>query len=264
MPEFEHDGWRLAYDDSGGGPAVLLIHGLLMDRTMFDAQVEALADRYRMVRPDLRGHGESEHRAETYDQWDLMEDDVALLDHLGIERAVWGGVSQGGFQSLRAALKHPDRVAGLVLIDSQAGPEDEARAPMYEASAQVAMESGWNEDLLGIAASILIGASASDEVRQHWIGRWLAQDTSDALQVIQSVTRRDDIRNRLPEIHAPAIVIHGTEDVAIDMDRARGLAEGLGGPADFLTVDAGHSSTVEQPDAVTAAIEGFLERVWPV
>jgi pimeloyl-ACP methyl ester carboxylesterase len=263
MPEFEHDGWRLAYGDDGSGPAVLLIHGVLMDRTMFDAQVEALSNRYRVIRPDLRGHGESEHRSEPYDQWDLMEDDVALLDHLGIERAVWGGVSQGGFQSLRAALRHPDRVAGLVLIDTQAGPEDETRAPMYEASAQVAVESGWNEDLLGIAASMLIGASATDELRQHWIDRWLAQDTSDALRVIQSVTRRDDITDRLSEIDAPAIVIHGTEDVAIDMDRARGLADGLGGPMDFLTVEAGHSSTVEQPDAVSAAIEGFLERVWP-
>ncbi|MFL5797469.1 MAG: alpha/beta fold hydrolase [Actinomycetota bacterium] len=263
MPDFERDGWRLAYDDQGTGPAVLFIHGLLMDRTMFDAQAEALANRYRVVLPDLRGHGESEHGGEPYDQWDLMEDDVALLDHLGIERAVWGGVSQGGFQSLRASLKHPDRVAGLVLIDTQAGPEDETRAPMYEASAQVAVESGWNEDLLGIAASILIGASASDAVRQHWIARWLAQDTSDALQVIQSVTRRDDITDRLPEIQAPAIVIHGTEDVAIDMDRARELADGLAGPTEFVTVDAGHSSTVEQQDAVTAAIEGFLERVWP-
>ncbi len=263
MPEFEHDGWRLAYDDHGSGPAVLLIHGVLMDRTMFDAQMEALANRYRVVRPDLRGHGESEHRAEPYDQWELMEDDVALLDHLGIERAVWGGVSQGGFQSLRAALRHPDRVAGLVLIDTQAGPEDETRAPMYEASAQVAAESGWNEDLLRIAASMLIGASASDDLRRHWMDRWSAQDTSDALQVLHAVTRRDDVTDRLPEIRVPAIIIHGTEDVSIEMDLARALADGLGGPVDFVTVEAGRSSTVEQPDAVTAAIEGFLERVWP-
>src|SRR5213080_2128749 len=167
MPQFEGTGWKLIYEDTGGdGPPILLIHGLLMDWTMFEPQIEALRDRYRVITPDLRGHGSSEHRAEDYTQWDLMEDHVALLDSLGIERAMWGGVSQGGFQSLRAALRHPDRVAGLILIDTQAGSEDETRAPMYEASAQVAVESGWNEDLLCIADSIPIGASASDAVRQ--------------------------------------------------------------------------------------------------
>ena len=114
---FDRDGWSLAYEDIGSGPVVLLVHGLLMDRTMFASQVDSLADRYRVITPDLRGHGESEHRAQAYTQWDLMEDHVALLDHLGVERAVWGGVSQGGFQTLRAALRHPDRVAGLILIE---------------------------------------------------------------------------------------------------------------------------------------------------
>ena len=94
---FDHDGWTLAYEDGGSGPAVLLVHGLLMDRTMFSEQMEALADRYRVITPDLRGHGESEHRAQPYTQWDLMEDHIALLDDLGVHRAVWGGVSQGAF-----------------------------------------------------------------------------------------------------------------------------------------------------------------------
>ena len=264
MPEFEHDGWRLAYEDRGEGPAVLLVHGVLMDRTMFDPQVEALADRWRFVTPDLRGHGESEHRRAGYTQWDLMEDHVALLDHLGIDRAVWGGVSQGGFQSLRAALRHPDRVAGLVLIDSQAGPEDPNRAPMYEASAAVAAESGWNEDILGIAAQMIIGANAPDELKRHWIERWSTQDTSDAVEVIEVVTRRDDVTDRLDEIEAPAVVIHGEDDIAIEMDLARTLADGLPGLVELVTVPAaGHSSTVENPQPVTSAIERFLQKVWP-
>src|SRR5438477_527330 len=126
MPEITRGGWKLFYEDTGGdGPPIVLIHGLLMDGTMFALQVEALRDRYRIVTPDLRGHGRSSHRAEEYTQWDMMEDHVALLDSLGIDGAVWGGVSQGGFQSLRAALRHPERVAGLILIDTQAGAEDE-------------------------------------------------------------------------------------------------------------------------------------------
>jgi pimeloyl-ACP methyl ester carboxylesterase len=264
VPEFEHDGWRLAYDDRGDGPAVLLVHGVLFDATQFDPQVEALAGRHRMVTPDLRGHGRSEHRRAPYDQWDLMEDHVALLDHLDIDRAVWGGVSQGGFQSLRAALKHPERVAGLLLIDTQAGPEDETRAPMFEASAQVAADSGWNEDLLGIATTFLFGESAGDELKQHWIGRWMAQDTSDAVELMQVVTRREDISDRMAEITVPAIVIHGEEDVSIEMHKARAMADGLAGEVEFVTVPgAGHSSTIERPAEVTAAVDGFLQRTWP-
>jgi len=264
MDEFEHEGWRLAYEDRGDGPPVLLVHGVLMDRTMFDPQVEALADRWRFVTPDLRGHGESEHRRARSTQWDLMEDHVALLDHLGIDRAVGGGVSQGGFQSLRAALRHPERVAGLVLIDSQAGPEDPNRAPMYEASAAVAAKSGWNEDILGIAAQMIIGANASEDLKRHWIARWSAQDTSDAVEFIEAVTRREDITDRLGEIEAPAIVIHGEDDIAIEMVLARTLADGLQGLAEFVTVpSAGHSSTVENPEPITAAIERFLQKAWP-
>jgi pimeloyl-ACP methyl ester carboxylesterase len=264
VSEFEHDGWRLAYEVRGIGPAVILIHGLLFDGSQFEPQVEALADRYRVVTPDLRAHGRSDHRRAGYDQWDLMADHVALLDHLEIDRAVWGGVSQGGFQSMRAALKHPDRVTGLVLIDTQAGPEDELRAPMFEASAQVAAESGWNEDLLGIATTFLFGESAGVELKRHWIDRWMQQETFDAVEVMHAVTRRDAIADRLGEITAPAVVVHGLEDVAIEIEKARAMADGLAGEVEFVEVPgAGHSSTVERPDEVTAAVERFLQRTWP-
>jgi pimeloyl-ACP methyl ester carboxylesterase len=265
MPELDRDGWVLFYEDSGGdGPPVLLIHGLLMDSTMFAPQVEALVDRYRLITPDLRGHGRSRHRAEDYTQWDLMEDHVALLDTLGIDRAMWGGVSQGGFQSLRAALRHPDRVAGLVLIDTQAGSEDEHRAPMYEAFAEVVSTEGWSEHILESSCISMFGTSASEELKRHWMDRWSAQETFDARQSLWSVTRREDITDRLGEIGQPAIVIHGEEDAAIDMDRAEQLANGLPNLVELVKVPAaGHSSTVEQPELLTEAIDRFLQKVYP-
>jgi pimeloyl-ACP methyl ester carboxylesterase len=265
MPQHERDGWRLAYDDTGGdGPPVLLIHGLLMDRTMFDPQVEALRDRYRLITPDLRGHGESSHRAELHTQWDLMEDHMTLLDELGIDRAMWGGVSQGGFQSLRAALRHPDRVAGLILIDTQAGPEDENRKPMYEAFAEVVASSGWNDAILESSCVSMFGTSASDELKRHWMARWAAQETADAREVMHAVSRREALIDRLAEIQQPAVVIHGEEDAAIEMERAELLADGLPSLIELVKVPgAGHSSTVEQPEALTEAIERFLQKVYP-
>lgn len=264
MPEFEHEGWKLHYEDVGEGPRVLLIHGLLFDERQFAPQVEALRDRYRVITPDCRNHGRSEFREAEYTQWDLMEDQIALLDHLGVDQAVWGGVSMGGFQSLRATLKHPERVTGLILIDSQAGAENPEQGPMYESAAEVARESGWTPDISQLAGAMLFGASATDEVKQPWFDWWEQQPTFAAPSLIQAVTRRDPVTDHLGEIEAPAVVIHGEEDVAIPMERAEQLADGLRNLVEFVRVpSAGHSSTVEQPEPVTAAIERFLDKVAP-
>jgi pimeloyl-ACP methyl ester carboxylesterase len=264
MPETTLNGWRIHYEEAGSGPPVFLVHGLLMDHTMFEHQVASLKDRYRVVTPDLRNHGESEKKAEDHTQWDCMEDHIALCDELGIDRAVFGGVSQGGFQSLRAALKHSDRVEGLVLIDTQAGPEDKVRAPMYEAFAQVVAEHGWNEDILISATNSMFGESASEELKRHWMKRWEKYIGAEAPHTMGCVSRREDITDRLGEIQTPAIVIHGEEDVAIEMSKAEELAEGLPNLVEFVKVPhAGHSSTVEQPEALTEAVERFLEKVWP-
>ncbi len=187
---------------------------------------------------------------------------MALLEHLGIGRGVWGGVSMGGFQSLRAALTHPDSVGGLILIDTQAGAENPDLSPMYEAAAAVAMESGWNEDISDLAAGILFGASATEEVRAPWMDWWKAQPTHSAGALIRAVTRREDITDRLGAIAAPAVVIHGEEDAAIPMERAEALAAGLPEIIEFARIPkAGHSSTLEQPAAVTAVLERFLGSV---
>jgi 3-oxoadipate enol-lactonase len=264
VTEFEHDGWRLAYQEAGDGPPVLLIHGLLFDSRQFEPQVAALRDRWRIVTPDCRNHGRSEFRAEAYTQWDLMEDQVALLDHLGIDRAVWGGVSMGGFQSLRAALRHPDRVAGLVLIDSQAGAESPDLAPMYEAAGDLAADNGWTEDTANLATAVLFGASTTEGLKREWVEWWQSVPTHSSRELLQAVTRRDDITDRLGEIDAPALVIHGEEDAAIPMERAEAVAEGLPNAVELVRIArAGHSSTLEQPEAVTEAIEWFLSKVWP-
>lgn len=264
MPHITLNGWKIHYEEAGQGPPILLVHGILMDRTMFEAQAASLRDRYRVITPDLRGHGESEKRAEDHTQWDMMEDHLALCDHLGNERAVFGGQSQGGFQSLRLALKYPERLAGLILIDTQAGMEDEVRAPMYEAMAEVVASDGWNETLLESVAMTMFGDSASPAVRQHWIKRWEAQPTHAARESLFAVTRREDVTPRLSEITAPAIVIHGEEDVAINMESAEELAQRLPNLVEFVKIPrAGHCAPVEQPEAVTEAIERFLEKVYP-
>jgi len=110
----------------------------------------------------------------------------------------------------------------------------------------------------------MFGTSAPEELKEHWKKRWAAQETFDARQYMWAVSRREDITDRLKEIEQAAVVIHGEEDASIDMERAEQLADGLPNLVEFVKVPhAGHSSTVEQPDAVTEAVERFLQKVYP-
>src|ERR1700728_1622672 len=156
MPTAAINGIQVSYTDSGGdGPAVVLSHGYLMDASMFDAQVAALAPEYRVITWDQRGHGGTPAPG-PFSYWDSASDVLALLDHLGIEQAVLGGMSQGGFLSLRAALLAPQRVLGLVLIDSQGGTEEEANRPGYEQLHQAWLDHGPGA-VQEIVAAIILG-----------------------------------------------------------------------------------------------------------
>src|SRR5271169_511678 len=167
MPFAEVNGQRIRFDDSGGdGSAVILSHGFLMDREMFAAQIVALAPEFRVISWDERGFGKTEFDGEPFTYWDSARDCLGLLDHLGIERAVLGGMSQGGFVSLRAALLAPGRVRGLVLLDTQAGLEDPASVPLYRDMLDSWVDGGPTPELADVAASIIIGEPA---VSQPWM-----------------------------------------------------------------------------------------------
>src|SRR5215469_16926930 len=131
MPMASINGVTLSYTDTGDDAPVVFSHGYLMDLSMFDPQVAALAPEYRVITWDQRGFGGTRATG-AFTYWDSAADVLGLLDHLGIDQAVLAGMSQGGFLSLRAALLAPQRVRALVLIDSQAGQEDPAVAPAYE------------------------------------------------------------------------------------------------------------------------------------
>src|SRR5262245_30512675 len=110
MPFAQINGQRIHFEDSGGsGPPVILAHGFLMDQSMCDPQVKALKGEFRVIRWDERCFGQTEEDGRPFSYWDSAADCVGLLDHLGIERAIIGGMSQGGYLSLRAALAHPKR-----------------------------------------------------------------------------------------------------------------------------------------------------------
>lgn len=259
MPLAEVNGARIAYDDTGGdGPPVILAHGFLMDRTMFDPQVEALRDRYRVITWDERGFGETTSSG-PFTYWDSAADCLALMDHLGIDRAVVGGMSQGGFISLRVALTAPDRVRGLILLDTQAGTEDPEVIPLYQAMVDQWLADGPSDELAATVAGIILG---EPELSAHWAAIWQSRPKEGMAEPSATLLTRDTVEDRLGEIPHPALVVHGTADVAIGVDTAEELAAGLSGADGVVLVEGGtHAANLTHPDEVNAAILAFLAQL---
>ncbi len=260
MATFDHAGARIFFEDSGGdGPPILWSHGFLMDHMMFDPQVRDLPG-YRHIRWDERGFGRTESD-QPFSYWDSADDAVALLDHLGIDQAVFAGMSQGGFLSLRAALAHPDRVRALILIDTQSGTEDPENMESYRGMVE-AVAHGDDETRSGvfdIVAGLIIGDPAVEPV---WKAKWMADEPSRILHPGAALLERDDITARLGEITCPALIVHGTADTAIPIDKAELLRAELPDCRDLVPIDgAAHAANLTHPDEVNPHIQRFLEAI---
>ena len=256
MPVAEVNGQSINYVDSGGdGPAVIWSHGFLMDHTMFDPQVAALSGEYRCIAWDERGFGATPATA-PFTYWDSADDAVALLDHLGVEQAVFAGMSQGGFLSMRAALAHPDRVRALVLIDTQAGTEEDEVIPQYEG-----MLTHWlGDEPLGDIGEIVAGLILGDaDLSATWIPIWETRRPEMTEHPGTCLLTRDDITGRLGEITCPALVIHGDADAAIPLEKGQVLVDQIGGPTSLVVMPGGsHAANMTHPTETNEAIASFL------
>lgn len=255
----EINGQRIGYSDGGGdGPAVIFSHGFLMDRTMFDHQVAALASSYRCITWDERCFGETV-TDQSFTYWDSADDAVALLDHLDVDEAVFVGMSQGGFLSLRAALAHPGKVTGLCLIDSQSGQEAPEATPGYEA-----MLAHWTSDEpLGdvgtFVASLILG---EPNLMETWLEIWAARDRSTIALAGEALLGRDDITDRLADIACPVLSIHGEADQAIDISLAESLQQAVQDGRGLVRVPgAAHAPNMSHPEIVNPALASFLADV---
>jgi len=264
MPNAAVNGTEISYADTGGdGPVVVLSHGILMDQSMFAPQVEALAPEFRVITWDQRGHGRDQRghggtpARGPFSYWDSARDLLGLLDHAGVQRAVLGGMSQGGFVSLRAALLAPDRVRALILIDTQAGLEDPAVAGAYEQLHEVWREQGPGP-VQDVVSSIIMGPGQWDD----WYAKWAAAGLEDVTPAFRCLMDRDDITGRLGEIDCPALIVHGSADAAIPLAKAEELRDRLGGPVRLAVIDGGtHASNVSHPVEVSAEMLAFLRNL---
>lgn len=249
------NGVDIAFFDSGGNlPAIILSHGFLMDHSMFDAQVAALKDSYRVVTWDERGFGGTKAVGD-FSYWDSAKDVLGLMDHLGIDSAVIGGMSQGGFLSLRVALLAPQRVRALVLIDTQSGTEAPETVEPYNQ-----LHAAWVAHGATAVQDVIAGIILGPGTWTDWYAKWAQLEPEQFTYAFQCLMHRDDITSRLGEIQCPSLIIHGTEDVAIPLAKAEVLRDGLGGPTHLVTIDDGpHAANMTHPEPVNKAIAEFLQ-----
>lgn len=249
--------------DVGEGPPVVLCHGTLMDRTMFRPQLEALADDYRVVAYDTRAR--TDQYDDSYDLYDLADDCAALMDAKGIDSCVLGGMSMGGFMSLRFASRYPERVDGLILIDTTAGPHQEHEIQQYREMIETTRDAGEvPEGLADLVKHILFGDTTIEEnpdLVAGWVDRWLTYPADAVYYEVDSWLERPDYTDQLDDINVPALVIHGAEDAALGLSRSDSLVERLDARR-VVVSDAGHSSNLENPEPVNEAIREFLEGIY--
>lgn len=247
-------GQPVSYVDHGGdGPAVVLLHSYLMDVSMWAPQVAAFGDRYRLIAIDERGHGETPVNA-PFDYWDVARDALAVLDGLGIGSAAVIGTSQGGFVALRMALLAPERVTALAVLGTSGEPEDEQIADAYQQLAEVWIAQG-PETVIEAVAKICLG----DYDPAEWTPKWSAVEPERLRLIMDALVGREGVLDRAGEIDAPALVLHGTADLAYPVAKAEALVAALPKAEPLVLVEGGaHFLSLTHAADVNPHLERFL------
>lgn len=252
----ELNGQGIYFEDSGGsGRPIILAHGFLMDSRMFDPQVAALAPEFRVIRWDARGFGRTRWDGKPFSLWDSAADCIALLDHLGIDKAVVGGMSQGGYCALRIALRYPERVKALVLMSTRGTNDAEETKAGYLQAAQVWGSVGPEPIIQALSGPIL----GDQRHFATWQERWRQVPAASYMAATRNLVDRDDISGRLKEIRCPAIVFHGLEDTGIPPSDGEFLHKTLPGSVRFVGVPgATHAASLTHPEVVNPPLLEFL------
>jgi pimeloyl-ACP methyl ester carboxylesterase len=255
------NGITLAYGDRGKGLPLVLIHGFPLCRKMWRPQAEALAKAgCRVITPDLRGFGESSLASGTASMAIYADDVVALMDHLGIDKAVVGGMSMGGYVLLNLLERYPDRVAAPIFICTKAGGDDEAGKARRTALAEACRLQGSLpvadafHNLLFSPATLAENNELVDEV----FGWMRKTDPLGAANGLIAMRERKDCVPLLGSISQPALVIGADQDQAIPVENSRIIAEGLPDAELCILHGGGHMVNLEQPVGFTEAILEFL------
>ena len=262
MALIQHQGLSISFEDIGDGRPVVLGHSFLCSGTMWREQVPALAQTHRVLNLDLRGHGNSSEVTQSFSIYDAVSDVVAVLDAAGIEKAIWCGLSFGGMVALRAALTCPERVEGLILMDTDAGAEHPYRKLRNHVMGRGARLLGVGPFLTPIVR-LMFGATTRRQnpaLVREWKGEFSRVHLPSILRCLEALMKRDSLLARLPQISVPSLVLVGEEDRSLPPLLSRRIHALLPDSELVQIPAAGHLSALERPDLVNEAVLDFLGR----
>jgi pimeloyl-ACP methyl ester carboxylesterase len=250
MAKIDRNGVNIYYEVHGKGPPLILTHGYSSTSQMWNDQIGALSERYRLILWDMRGHGQSDYPDDpnAYSEAATVGDIAALLDEVGAERAIVGGLSLGGYMSLAFYRAHRIRVSALLIIDTGPGfKKDEAR----EAWNKRAHDTAARLDREGLAMLQSQGRERASVTHRDATG--LAHAARGML------TQRDArVIELLPDVKVPSLIVVGADDTPF-LAAADYMAAKIPGAKKVVIPAAGHAVNIDQPQAFIAAVLPFLD-----
>lgn len=249
MPSFSNADVQLYYEVHGSGPAILLTHGFSATSQMWQGQIEALSKEHTLIVWDMRGHGRSDAPPDdtAYTEALTVQDMAGLLDHLGFDKAVIGGLSLGGYMSLAFHAEHRERTQALLVIDTGPGyKRDDSRAA-WNASA---IDRAADIERLGMQA--LTGGSPERARSEH-------QNLDGIVRAARGMLTQHGphVIESLPDVSVPTIVVAGADDQPF-LAATDYMAKKIPGASKVIIPNAGHAVNIDQPAASNDSIVAFL------
>lgn len=273
MPYAINKGVKIYYEEKGAGLPVILSHSFFCSTKMWRLQFEELSKYHRVINVDIRGHGKSDKsngKNSEFDLYTLVEDNLAVLDSLGIEKAVWAGLSIVGMISLRACLNYPERVIGLVLVDTDADKETFFNRFKYLTLVNsFKMLTKDPENLPGllrktiaiVVSKEMFGKTCFKQnfvLVREWRDEFARNHMPSMIDFMNVLCCRDSVVSRLHEIEGPVWIIVGQEDRALPPRCSEKLYDGIVGSGLTVLPGCGHLSSLENPEKTNQTLLDFL------
>ena len=255
METFTLERNNIRFNRRGKGEPLVLIHGYPLDHTIWEEVVPLLEQKFDLIIPDLCGFGESDIIKTEPSMADYAGDIERLLDHLKIKKAIIGGHSMGGYVTLSFAHEFPDRVSGLAMISTQTAADAQDRKEARRATAKQVLEKG-----IGVIIDSMVPKLSNNRIVQEYVRQVITrQKPYGIINALNAMADRPDSTELFKSFKFPVVIVHGTADELIPVDRAREMKAALPSAYYYELPGLGHMAMMEDPTKFANVINHLIE-----
>ncbi|EFC6691054.1 alpha/beta hydrolase [Escherichia coli] len=255
---------NFTFTDSGytetnkNNPPIIFVHGFFMNNEMFKYQFDELKEKHRVVCINVRGFDAPSEKTEPFSLYDIVDDILNVADSLQLDKFILGGMSMGGYISLRFALSHPERLSGLILMATQVEQD-----PPEIASSYMELCNGWHnslikEEIISSLLPVFFGKNISEA--EIWRQVWLRHKPENIKPAMNAMLERDDISDKVHTIKAPTLILHGSVDTGIPPEKALEMHKMIPHSELAIIPDANHALNVTHAKEVNTIIKKWLQK----